>query len=158
MRKNTFFGWVLALAGIATGCGGDGASASDAEYDDVAQALSAVVATGNDGGEIGSVYDATGIALGVPKLDLEFDAAGQIVGTRLGLEYTYSAECSDAAGEPLPECDPTTDAAKIAVTWSGDLQTSHLSASVSHEGDIELARLQSGLGKVSGSGDFEYDA
>jgi hypothetical protein len=144
----------------AAGCAdsdGDRAATSD-DYDDVAQALGGVVATDDHGGETGSFYDATLIAVGTPPLNLVVNAAGGFDGKHANLAYAYDTKCSDAAGNALPACGLTTDAAQVNVTWTGNLETPHVSASIDHRAELRLAEIQSGTVAVSGDGDFELDA
>jgi hypothetical protein len=147
----------LALAwSVAAGCS-DSDKASEADYDDVAQALSVGVATNNSGGDIGSLQDSASIAVGTPTLGITVSASGEFVGNRLGVDYDYSVACSDAAGTALDRCGANTDSAKVAIKWSGELAIPNLSASVARDGHWDLSEIQSGTVQVDGDGHFDLD-
>jgi hypothetical protein len=76
----------------------------------------------------------------------------------LGLDYKYTASCSNAEGTKLDKCDKTTDSAKVAVKWSGDLALPNLTAAVKREGAWTLEGLQSDEVTFDGDGSFELDA
>lgn len=143
---------------VMASCSSSDDSATEEDYDDVAQALGGVVATSDHGGEAGSFYDATLISVGTPPLGLIVNASGGFEGKHADLTYAYRATCKDASGQTLPACGLTTDAATVNVTWSGDLSTPHLAASIDHQAELQLNEIQSGTVAVSGSGDFEFDA
>lgn len=131
---------------------------TEADYDDVAQALTAVVVTDNDGGEVGAMVDATSIAHGDGKLTLKVDASGKYTGNHLGLDYAYTATCSDAEGAAQDTCDKTSNKAEVTVDWSGDLKLPHLTAAVMRSGRWQLTGLQSELVTFTGESEFELDA
>jgi hypothetical protein len=153
----------LALVGLASsallGCTSSTSSdkATEADYDDIAQSLSSVVATNGSGGDLISLQDSVSIALGAPSLGITVNAAGDFIGTRLGLNYDYKASCSDASGAAQTHCDATTDAAAVDVNWSGKLELPNLTASVQREGTWKLSKIQSGTVALDGSGDFDVD-
>lgn len=128
---------------------------TEADYDDVAQALTATVVTDSDGGEVGAMIDATSVARGDGKIALKLDASGKFTGNHLGLDYSYTAKCSDAEGKAQDTCDKTSDKADVAVNWSGDLKLPHLTAAVKREGNWTLTGLQTD--KVTFAGDSEFD-
>jgi hypothetical protein len=130
---------------------------TEADYDDVAQALTATVVTDSDGGEVGAMVDATNIARGDGKLTLELDATGKFTGNHLGLDYAYTATCSDAEGQEQDTCDKTSDKADIAVSWSGDLKLPHITAAVKREGNWQLSGLQTDKVTFEGDGSFDLD-
>jgi hypothetical protein len=138
-----------------------GCSSSDtpteADYDDVAQALTSVVVTDNDGGEVGAMIDATSVAHGDGKLTLSLDASGKYTGSHLGLEYAYTAKCSDAEGTAQDTCDKTSDTAEVAVNWTGDLELPRLTASVMRDGSWQLSGLQSDEVTFAGDSEFSLD-
>ena len=149
---------VLSIGFALGACGGDSDKPTEADYDDVAQALGGVVATGSGGGEVGSFVDATAIAAGVPTLGITVNAAGQFVGNRLGLSYDYGVACLDSVGAALDRCGATTDAAQVDVAWSGDLTTPILTAAVTREGSFELTAMQSGTAVLNGTSALDIDA
>jgi hypothetical protein len=132
--------------------------ATEADYDDVAQALTAVVVTDNGGGEVGAMVDAASIAHGDGKLTLNVDAAGKFTGSHLGLNYAYTASCSDAEGTEQEACGKTSDTADIAVSYSGELALPRISAAVTREGSWSLTGLQSDEVTIVGESDFNLDA
>jgi len=164
MKRRTLSLCTLAIAGLisapALGCkaSDDTQAATEADYDDVAQALGAVVATDNQGGEIGSISDATSIAIGAPRFGLVVDLSGRFHGQRGQLSYAYSAQCSAVDGMAMEFCNATTDSAHLSVAWSGDLMTPQLDAAISHNGDLQLTDLQQPTVHVNGGGSFEFDA
>lgn len=147
----------LLAATCAAGCTSTD-TATEADYDDVAQALTAVVVTDNDGGEVGAMVDAAMIASGDGNLSLKLAASGQYTGSHLGLDYTYSVTCSDAEGAKQEACDDTTDSAQVGVRWSGDLALPNLTAAVSREGDWQLSDIQSAEITLTGDSNLELDA
>jgi hypothetical protein len=146
----------MLAAACLTGCSQD--QATEADYDDVAQALTAVVSTGNDGGEVGALSDSVSIALGSSDLSIQASAAGKFKSSHLGLEYDYAISCKDGAGTKQDKCGKTTDSADVAVKWSGELGLPHLTASVSRDGSWQLSKLQSDVAQLSGDSDFVLDA
>lgn len=147
---------LLAVTSFA-GCSSSDTPTAD-DYDDVAQALTAVTVTDDASGDTGAMADAASIAHGDGKLTLKVDANGKYSGNHLGLSYDYTATCSDAAGAKQEACDRTTDKAQIAVSWSGDLKLPRLSAAVMREGNWQLSGLQSDEVTFGGDSDFTLDA
>jgi hypothetical protein len=127
------------------------------EYDDTAQAIGGAVVTGGGGGDVASMADSVSISLGAMPLGLAVMATGQVGGNRLGIDYTYTATCKDAAGAVLAKCDRTTDRAQIDVAWSGNLDTSNLDAAVSRDGSLTITGLQSDTATISGDSSFSFD-
>ena len=146
---------ILAGACLA-GCSSQD-QATEADYDDVAQALTAVVSTGSGGGEVGAMSDSVSIALGAGDLTIQASAEGKFKSSHLGLEYDYAISCKDSAGVQLPKCGSTTDAAGVNVKWSGDLGLPNVTASVAREGSWQLTQLQSAVAQLDGDSDFELD-
>src|ERR1700712_5747740 len=107
---------LLAVTSVA-GCSSTDTPTVD-DYDDVAQALTAVTVSDDQGGDTGAMADAASIALGDGKLTLKLGANGKFSGNHLGLDYDYTATCSDAAAAAQAACDRTIDSADIAVNWS----------------------------------------
>ena len=148
---------VLALSTAA--CGSDNEdSATEEDYDDVAQSLGVVVSTGNGGGEVASLSDSTDLAVGLAPLGITLKASGEFNGNRAGLSYDYALACSDEAGQALARCGADTHTAQVDVTWSGDLVLPNFSASVERDGTWQLTGLQGGTAVFSGSSSFEADA
>jgi hypothetical protein len=153
--KRIVEGCMLAAACLA-GCAKD--EATEADYDDVAQALTAMVSTDNDGGEVGALSDSVSIALGRTDVSIQASAAGKFKSSHLGLDYDYAIRCKDTAGGALDKCDKSTDSADVTVKWSGDLGLPHLTAGVSRDGSWQLTKLQSDIAHVNGDSDFVLDA
>jgi hypothetical protein len=151
-----FLGPCVLAATCAVGCSGTDA-ATDADYDDVAQALSSTVSTGNGGGDVGSMNDTATVAAGTTGIGLAVDASGKVSGDHFGLDYSYKLTCSDAKGAAQTKCDSSTDTAKVDVNWSGSLDLPHITASVDREGSWTLAGVQSNVVAFDGSGDFTLD-
>lgn len=128
------------------------------EYEDAAQAIGSTIATGGGGGDAASMSDSVAIALGANPLGLTVRGDASVAGNRLGVEYTYTAVCKDAAGATLARCDRTTDSALIDVAWSGDLDTPNLSASVSRDGSLTITGLQSDIATIDGDSTFSFDS
>jgi hypothetical protein len=132
-------------------------TATEADYDDVAQALSSVIATDNGGGDVGSMKDSASIASGAADLGLSIDASGKFKGSHLGLDYQYAVQCSGADGSAMTKCDRTTDNAKVDVKWSGNLDLPHVTATVDRDGSWMLSKLQTDAVIFAGKGDFALD-
>jgi hypothetical protein len=140
-----------------TGCSSSDTPTAD-DYDDVAQALTAVTVTDDATGDTGAMADAATIARGDGKLALKIDANGKYSGNHLGFNYNYTAACSDAAGAAQEACDRNTDKADIAVNWSGELKLPRLTATVMRDGNWELRNLQTDEVTFAGDSDFSLDA
>lgn len=152
---------VVALSGAtALGCNAsdDSTPATQSDYDDVAQALGGAVATDNQGGMVGTISDATSVALGVPRLGLRLGANGNFAGLRGELNYEYSSQCFSDTGEGLTVCDGSARMAEVSVRWSGRLVTPHVNAAVEHEGQLSVTGLQNDPLRVDGGGSFDFDA
>jgi hypothetical protein len=147
----------LAALGLLACSDSDNTPATETDYDDVAQALTATISTGSGGGDILSFQDSTSIALGVPSLDLSLDASGAFAGSRLGLMYDYTANCVAADGSKLAQCDGSSAAADVNVNWSGELSLPHVTAQVQRTGAWKLSKLQSDTAELSGTGSFDVD-
>lgn len=147
--------YLIAATSLAACSGTD--TPTEADYDDVAQALTAVVVTDNEGGEVGAMIDASSIAHGDGKLTLQLDASGKYTGNHLGLDYAYTATCSNAEGAPQQACDKSSDSADVAVSFSGELQLPRLTAAVMREGSWQLSGLQTDRVTFSGDSEFTLD-
>jgi hypothetical protein len=142
---------------LAVGCSSSD-PATEADYDDVAQSLSSVVAAGSTGGDVGAMSDSADVSLGATTAAVHVDASGKYVGSHIGLSYEYTATCTDAAGGKLAKCGSTTDDSTIKVAWSGDLALPSVTAAVQREGTWKLSNIQSGTVSISGDGEFTLDA
>lgn len=151
------FGSCLLVLSCMVGCSLND-EATEADYDDVAQTVSALVVTDNGGGEVGSMCDSIDIATGTNDGSIGLDGRGRFVGDHLGLTYQYEVDCTDADGSALTNCDDTTDHAAVAVKWSGDLELSHLTASVQREGEWQVSNVQQDAVEINGSSDFDLEA
>jgi hypothetical protein len=143
--------FALLLSGCAPGVTED-------DYDDVATAVGALVAN-DSGGEVGSMGDGVGAALGEVPDGLTASGSGSLQGTRAGLTYEYGLTCLDESGDAMSACDPTTDSARLTVAWSGELSLPALgySASVDRTGDWTLSGLQSDAAAFEGTGTFDVE-
>jgi hypothetical protein len=152
----------LVLA-AAAGCALAGCSSNDtateADYDDVAQSLSAVVSPGgggNQGGDVSAMQDSATVSLGTAGLSLSANASGKYTGHRAALDYEYTATCSDAAGAEQ-KCGSKTDSSTVKVDWSGELALTHLTAAVTRAGTWRLSDIQSGVATIEGDSNFSLD-
>ena len=127
------------------------------QYDDTAQAIASTTATSGGGGDISSMTDSVTIAQGAMPTGFTAMGDGHFQGSRLGLDYSYSIACKDAAGVVGP-CGLTTDQATVEVAWSGNLNTTNLDASVMRNGMWSITGLTSDTATFSGSGTFSFDA
>jgi hypothetical protein len=148
---------VCLVSGLFGAACGNSTPATEADYDDVAQALSAAVATTDGGGEVGSFYDSASIITGSPSLDVQLKAGGEFAGRRVGMMYDYKVECSDRSGAELSNCGSNTDDASIDVNWSGELALPTLQANVTRKGSWQLSNVQSGTVDIAGDSDFDLD-
>lgn len=155
--KRIMEGCILAAACL-TGCAKD--QATEADYDDVAQALSAVVVTDNGGGEVGAMSDSVSIALGAGDLSIQASAtgSGQWKSSHLGLDYDYAISCKDETGAKQDQCGKTTDSADVSVKWSGELGLPRITASVTRDGSWQLTKLQTDSALLNGDSNFDLDA
>lgn len=132
--------------------------ATDEDYDDVATAIGALVAPGTgDGGEVGSMEDAEGLAMG-DSGGLTSMGSGAFEGNVAGLTYAYAVTCKDTSGSVLDPCDFTTESANLTVEWSGEINLSNYQASVERTGDWTLSGLQSDTAEFNGTGSFDVDS
>lgn len=146
----------LIAATSFAGCAGTD-TPTEADYDDVAQALTAVVVTDNEGGEVGAMVDASSIAQGDGRITLQLDASGKYTGNHLGLDYAYTATCSNAEGAPQTACDKTSESADVGVSFSGELTLPRLTAAVVREGSWQLSGLQTDQVTFAGNSEFTLD-
>jgi len=153
MNRIAFF----TLASLFAACSSSDDKPTAEDYDDTAQAIGSTVATSGSGGDVGSMSDSVALSLGVMPFGLSLDLDGHVSGNRLGLDYTYTASCKDAAGAALATCDATTDQAQIDVAWSGSLDTSNVDADVTRDGSWKLTGLQGDTATLSGDSSFSLD-
>ncbi len=128
------------------------------DYDDTAQAVAANTTGDGNGGDLAVMSDSTSIALGVAPLGFVWTGAGEIHGSRFGIDYAFSVTCKDVGGNTLPSCSSLTDRAEVGVAWSGMLDTTHFDASVEREGSWTIDGLQSNAATFDGDSSFSYDA
>lgn len=155
MIKNTGLGVATCLAALT---GLFGCAPDDSDYDDVAAAVGALVSN-EDGGEVGSMEDCGRIATGEVPEGLTRDGSGSYSGLRGGLTYEYGVTCADASGAVLEVCDGTTDSARYAVSWAGEIDLPGLGywASIARTGDWTLSGIQSGESHLDGFGTFDVE-
>lgn len=127
------------------------------QYDDTAQAIATTTATAGGGGDVASLSDSMTIAQGAMPAGFSVMGDGHFQGSRLGLDYSYAIVCKTAAGA-TGACGPTTDQATVDVSWSGNLNTTNLDASVSRNGSWSLTGLQSDTATFNGNSTFSFDA
>ncbi len=158
MRRNAIAGLVI-ITITAVWLGGCSQEPTDEEYDDVAVAVGALVAS-DSGGEVGSMSDCVTLSQGQTPVGMTGEGSGAVVGLRAGLEYEYTVTCLDSSDTPLDLCDETTDSARLTVSWTGELDLSALglygySYSVARTGDWTLSGLRSGETELNGQGSFD---
>ncbi|MET0384909.1 MAG: hypothetical protein ABW321_03070, partial [Polyangiales bacterium] len=154
--KLTVSSCLVAAACTAAACSSND-TATEADYDDVAQSLSAVVATGTTGGDVGAMADAANVSLSANDLAIQLSANGKYEGNHLGLEFSYVATCKDAAGAAA-QCGASTDSSNVNIAWGGSLALPLVSASVERQGDWTLTKLQTDTATLDGSSLFTLDA
>lgn len=149
--------WITLVSALTLGACSSSNQASPEEYDDTAQAIGGTVATGGGGGDVASMTDSVKIALGAMPGGFALAGDGHIQGSRLGLDYSYAITCKNLAGT-VGLCGPTTDQATVDVSWSGNLDTANVDASVSRDGSWSVTGLQSDTATFSGNSSFSFDA
>jgi hypothetical protein len=127
------------------------------QYDDTAQAIASTTATSGGGGDVASMSDSVTISLGTMPTGFSLMGDGHFHGSRLGVDYNYALVCKSAAGV-TGVCGPTTDQASVQVSWSGNLSSPNLDASVNRDGTWSLTGLQSDTATFSGNSTFSFDA
>jgi hypothetical protein len=127
------------------------------QYDDTAQAIASTTATGGGGGDVSSMSDSVTIAQGAMPQGFTLSGDGHFHGTRLGVDYSYSLTCKNAAGV-VGVCGPLTDQAAVQVAWSGTLDTTNVNASVTRNGSWSITGLQSDTATFNGDSSFTFDA
>lgn len=127
------------------------------QYDDTAQAIASTTAQSGGGGDVASMTDSVTISLGAMPAGFSLMGDGHFHGSRLGVDYNYALVCKSAAGVTAP-CGPTTDQASVDVSWSGNLSSPNLDASVTRDGTWSVTGLQSDTATFSGNSSFSFDA
>jgi hypothetical protein len=132
------------------------------QYDDTAQAIASTTATGSSGsssggGDVASMSDSVTLAQGAMPSGFSLNGQGQFQGTHLGLNYNYAITCKSVAGI-VGLCSSTTDSAKVDVSWSGNLDTANVDASVTRDGSWSITGLQTDTATFNGDSSFSFDA
>jgi len=149
----------LITLGLATAaCSSTSKQATPEQYDDTAQAIASTTATGSGGGDVASMADSASLALGTMPAGFALQGDGHIQGSRAGVDYSYAIACKNLAGAALTACDPTTNQATVEVSWSGNLTSPNLDASVSRDGTWTVTGLQTDTATFSGDSNFSFDA
>ena len=133
-------------------------TATQNEYDDVAQQMASTAAPGSGGGEVGSMSDSLTLALGGSLPGFALGGSGMITGTHGGLTYSYGITCKDVSGATMPFCTKLTNSADIDLMWSGTLALPNFTASLTRDGSWSIKGLQTSQATISGSGSFTFDA
>lgn len=147
----------VALGGAAlamAACTDDAAPPTDAEYQQVAQAVGATTSQLGDGA---ALTVATQLVTGVVPIGLRLDGAGRFSGDHVGLSYDYDVQCRTVLLEPVP-CGALADAAVVDATWRGRLELPRWQASASHTGTWNLAGLRGDVTTVDGDARFVLGA
>jgi len=159
MRSTHFFSCVALAAAVGgVACSSNSSTPTSNDYDDVAQSTAALVAPSGGGGEMGSMAEASSIAIGVTPVGVTANASGSFNGVNAGVTYDFTLSCTSASGAALPACGPTTNDAQASVTWSGNLTLPDYTASVSRNGSWTLSGLQSGTATFNGTGSLTFAA
>ncbi len=149
----------LITLGLATAaCSSSSKQPTPEQYDDTAQAIASTTATGSGGGDVASMADSASLALGAVPAGFALQGDGHIQGSRAGVDYSYAITCKNLAGAALTACDHTTDQATVEVSWSGNLTSPNLDASVSRDGTWTVTGLQTDTATFSGDSNFSFDA
>jgi hypothetical protein len=133
-------------------------SPTQEEYDEVAAGLGSLVSSGDGGGDVGSMGDSVALLTGDVPFGLSVTGSGSFAGLRGGLMYEYGVTCLDASGATMALCDSTTDAGRLTIAWSGELDTPTFSGSIARTGDWSVSGLQSDVAVFEGEGTFDVDA
>ena len=126
------------------------------QYDDTAQAIASATAPSGGGGDVASMTDTVTISLGAMPSGFSLMGNGHFHGSRLGLDYDYAITCKNVAGA-VGLCGPTTDQATVDVSWSGNLDTANVDASVTRNGSWSVSGLQSDTATFNGDSSFSLD-
>lgn len=126
------------------------------EYDATAQAIASNTATSGGGGDVASMSDSVTIAQSASLDGFTLMGDGHFEGSRLGLDYSYTITCKDAAGV-IGLCGVTTDQATVQVAWSGNITSEVLDLSVMRDGSWSITGLQSDIATFSGDSTLSLD-
>jgi hypothetical protein len=148
--------WIL-LGSSLVACSSSSSPPTPEQYDDTAQAIASATAPSGGGGDVASMTDTVTISLGAMPSGFSLMGNGHFHGNRLGLDYDYAITCKNLAGT-AGLCGPTTDQASVDVSWSGNLDTDNVDASVSRDGSWSVTGLQSDTATFSGESSFSFDA
>jgi hypothetical protein len=148
--------WIL-LGSSLVACSSSSNPPTPEQYDDTAQAIASATAPSGGGGDVASMTDSVTISLGAMPSGFSLMGNGHFHGSRLGLDYDYAITCKNLAGT-VGLCGPTTDQATVEVSWSGNLDTANVDASVSRDGSWSVTGLQSDTATFSGDSSFSFDA
>ena len=85
-------------------------------------------------------------------------AQGTVTGSILGLTYSFTLTCKDGSGTTLTTCTALTDNAEANVSWSGTLDLTNFSSSVTRTGDWKVTGLQTATATLTGTGSFTFGA
>lgn len=150
-------GWdmvsLAALALVAGACG----RVTEAEYDDIATGVGALVGDGS-GGEVEGLKDGARVAHGELPAGFSKQASGMLRGRRGSLDYEVAVTCTDVAGSVQSVCDETTDTARLVLHWTGEIDAPRFDATIDRSGDWTLSGLQSGTAELNGTGSFDVDS
>lgn len=148
--------WII-LGSSLVACSSSSSPPTREQYDDTAQAIASATAPSGGGGDVASMTDTVTISLGAMPSGFSLSGNGHFQGSRLGLDYDYAITCKNVAGT-VGLCGPTTDQASVDVSWSGNLDTANVDASVSRDGSWKVTGLQSDTATFSGDSSFSFDA
>ena len=148
--------WII-LGSSLVACSSSSSPPTPEQYDDTAQAIASATAPSGGGGDVASMTDTVTISLGAMPSGFSLSGNGHFQGSRLGLDYDYAITCKNVAGT-VGLCGATTDQAAVDVSWSGNLDTANVDASVSRDGSWKVTGLQSDTATFSGDSSFSFDA
>ena len=148
--------WII-LGSSLVACSSSSSPPTREQYDDTAQAIASATAPSGGGGDVASMTDTVTISLGAMPSGFSLSGNGHFQGSRLGLDYDYAITCKNVAGT-VGLCGPATDQASVDVSWSGNLDTANVDASVSRDGSWSVTGLQSDTATFSGDSSFSFDA
>lgn len=145
------------LATALAACTSSSSPPTREQYDDTAQAIASTTAPAGGGGDVASMSDTVAISLGSMPPGFTLMGNGTIQGSRLGVEFSYAITCKNAAGA-VNLCGPLTDQASVDVSWSGNLDTANVDASVERSGSWSVTGLQTATATFNGDSSFSFDA
>ncbi|MEO8551704.1 MAG: hypothetical protein ABI678_17125 [Kofleriaceae bacterium] len=138
-------------------CSSSGGTASDADYDDVAQNVGTSTAARN-GGDVNAMVDVVLLASGDIPLGFTLGANGQANGSVLGIDFDFQVVCRNGQGTILATCNPSTQLANVKVDWGGTLDLPNFTTTMDRHGEWSLMNLQEPSVKLAGNGSFSYDS